>query len=107
MATRSLYSMIRQPAALHAAWKKVLARGAAGGSDGMSVTAFARNSARLVEELRGELVAERYVPEPLREVTIPKGLGKTGTRILSLPAVRDKIVQEAARAALEPRLERL
>jgi RNA-directed DNA polymerase len=57
---------------------------------------------RLLDELAGELREKRYRPLPARRVLIPKP-GTAEMRPLSIPAVRDRIVQAAedrARAGL-------
>jgi group II intron reverse transcriptase/maturase/CRISPR-associated endonuclease Cas1 len=90
---------------LAAAWKRIFAKGAAGGLDGVTVGDFADDAEGELERLRRDLLDQRYVPEPLREVTIPKGAGPE-RRVLGLPSIRDKIAQEAVRAVLEPLLNR-
>jgi group II intron reverse transcriptase/maturase len=59
---------------------------------------------RLLEELAGELREGRYRPLPTRRVLIPKP-GTTEQRPLSIPAVRDRIVQAAVKIVLEPIFE--
>jgi RNA-directed DNA polymerase len=60
--------------------------------------------ARLLEELAVELREGRYRPLPARRVFIPKpGTSEQGP--LSIPAVRDRIVQAAMKIVLEPVFE--
>lgn len=101
-----LLARIAHPDTLAAAWERVRLRNAAGGSDRRTVAAFANDAPRTLERLHQELLAERYVPDPLLEVRIPKGFGKPGLRRLELPTVRDKVVQQAARDIIEPLLDR-
>ena len=56
-----------------------------------------------LEQLRTELVARSYRPHPVRHVAIPKGGGKT--RRLSIPTIRDRVVQGAVKLILEPIFE--
>jgi RNA-directed DNA polymerase len=56
--------------------------------------------ARLLGELAGELREKRYRPLPARRVLIPKP-GSAEKRPLSIPAVRDRIVQAAAKIVLD------
>ena len=58
----------------------------------------------LLDELAGELREGRWRPLPTRRVFIPKP-GTTEQRPLSIPAVRDRIVQAAVKIVLEPVFE--
>ena len=60
--------------------------------------------ARLLGELAGELREGRYRPMAARRVLIPKP-GTDEMRPLSIPAVRDRIVQAAVKIVLEPVFE--
>jgi hypothetical protein len=60
--------------------------------------------ARLLDELASELREKRYRPMPARRVLIPKP-GSDEMRPLSIPAVRDRIVQAALKIVLEPVFE--
>ena len=57
----------------------------------------------LLAQLRDELVARTYRPLRNRRVEIPKDGGKT--RVLGIPAIRDRVVQGALKLILEPIFE--
>lgn len=59
---------------------------------------------RLLDELATDLQAGAWRPTPARRVFIPKP-GTTERRPLSIPTVRDRIVQTAAKIVLEPIFE--
>src|SRR5438128_1047406 len=59
---------------------------------------------RLLDELTTELRGGRYRPLPARRVLIPKP-GTSERRPLSIPPVRDRIVQAALKIVLEPVFE--
>ena len=59
---------------------------------------------RLLDELAADLKEGRWRPLPARRVFIPKR-GSDELRPLSIPAVRDRIVQAAARIVIEPIFE--
>jgi group II intron reverse transcriptase/maturase len=59
---------------------------------------------RLLDELADELQAGSWRPLPARRVFIPKP-GTTEQRPLSIPAVRDRVVQAAVKIVLEPVFE--
>lgn len=56
-----------------------------------------------LEDLQEELRAKNYVPAPLLRVWIPKNNG--GQRPLSIPAIRDRVVQMAMVLVIEPIFE--
>jgi RNA-directed DNA polymerase len=60
---------------------------------------------RLLDELTTELKEGRYRPLPARRVFIPKPGQPGQQRPLSIPAVRDRIVQAACKIVLEPIFE--
>src|SRR3981189_1108251 len=56
-----------------------------------------------LEQIRDELNQRNYVPLPARRQEIPKDGGKV--RVLSIPAIRDRVVQGALKLILEPIFE--
>ena len=56
-----------------------------------------------LNQLRKELVERTYRPQAARKVEIPKGGGKM--RQLSIPSIRDRVVQGALKLILEPIFE--
>jgi len=59
---------------------------------------------RMLDEVAGEVRTGRYRPLPARRVFIPKP-GSEELRPLSIPAVRDRVVQAALKIVLEPVFE--
>ena len=55
----------------------------------------------MLDELEAELREGRFKPLPARRVYIPKP-GQTELRPLSIPAIRDRVVQAAVKIVLEP-----
>lgn len=102
---RNLSDLIHHPQWLRAACDRVLtrSRGKTAGVDGEIVHEFERGLEVKLERLRLELKRGTYQPQPVRRVMIPKSNGKM--RPLGIPCLRDKIVQEAIRMALEPIFE--
>src|SRR5205807_2538094 len=74
------------------------------GSDGVTfATIEAQGVEGFLERIRDELVQHTYAPLPARRQEIPKDGGKV--RVLSIPAIRDRVVQGALKLVLEPIFE--
>ena len=57
-----------------------------------------------LKQIQDELVNHTYQPMPVRKKEIPKD-GGTKVRVLSIPAIRDRVVQGALKLILEPIFE--
>ena len=92
---------------LHVAWEKVKANRGSGGIDGQSLAAFEQGLTEHLARLHEALRTDRYQPLPVRRVDIPKA-GKPGeTRPLGIPAIVDRVCQQALLNRLEPIFEPL
>jgi RNA-directed DNA polymerase len=101
----ALFDKVHRRDVLERAWQDVRRnRGAAGIDQVTLVEVEEYGVARLLDELAAELKDKRYRPLPARRVFIPKP-GTTEQRPLSIPSVRDRIVQAAAKIVLEPIFE--
>ena len=101
----SLWDKVCRPENLDAAILKVILNQGAAGVDGYTTEQLKTEWARQRDQLRQELNGGTYRPKPARRAWIPK-LGNAELRPLGIPAVRDRVVQTALRAVLEPILER-
>jgi RNA-directed DNA polymerase len=70
------------------------------GCDGVVMTEFDEDLERNLQSLHLALESDKFAACPVRRVNIPKANGKV--RPLGIPTIRDRIVQEAVRMALEP-----
>ncbi len=98
-----LMEQVADPANLNAAWKRVRENGGAPGIDGITVGVFPEQAKPRSEALRRELLEGSYRPSPLRRVKIPKPSG--GERLLGIPTVQDRVVQQAFLQVLQPILD--
>lgn len=88
---------------LLAALKRVEANGGAAGIDGMTVEELRPYLREHWLEIRARLDAGKYQPRPVRRVEIPKPDG--GVRLLGIPTVVDRFVQQAVQQVLTPLFE--
>ncbi len=88
---------------LRAAYEAVRSNRGEPGVDGVTVEAFGEQLEANLEALVVELRAKTYRPQPVRRVWIPKPDGDQ--RPLGIPAVRDRVVQQAVLQVLEPIFE--
>jgi RNA-directed DNA polymerase len=101
----ALYDRIHRGDVLWEAWGRVRENRGAAGVDRITL-AYVEDVygvERLLAELQRDLRAGTYRPAPARRVDIPKPQG--GTRPLGIPAVRDRVAQQAAKLVLEPVFE--
>nr|WP_136251133.1 group II intron reverse transcriptase/maturase [Ningiella ruwaisensis] len=99
----SLYGRLLSKSLLHEAYKQVARRKGAAGIDGQSLRDFAQDVEGNLNRLLLELQGKRYQAQPVRRVEIPKDDG--GVRLLGIPCVRDRIVQQALMMLLQPIFE--
>jgi RNA-directed DNA polymerase len=103
----ALYDKVCRRDVLQRAWVVVRRNNGAPGIDKTTLAQVEQYGvARLLDELASELRERRYRPLPARRVFIPKPGAPAGQqRPLSVPAVRDRIVQAAVKIVLEPVFE--
>src|SRR5436309_13915848 len=101
----ALYDKVYRRDVLERAWELVRANRGAAGIDRETITAVEQYGVSLLlDELAADLKEGRWRPLPARRVFIPKP-GREELRPLSIPAVRDRIVQAAAKIVIEPIFE--
>jgi group II intron reverse transcriptase/maturase len=102
----ALLDRIARPDVLRHAWGQVRSNRGSAGIDGETLQAvMVYGVERMLEELNELLMAGRYRPQPSRRIYIPKP-GRPGEeRPLSIPRVRDRVAQTAAKLVLEPIFE--
>jgi len=85
---------------LRRAWKRVKANRGAPGIDGMRIEDFPEFARSHWAEIRQQLECGTYPPQPVRRVSIPKPGG--GERLLGIPTVVDRVIQQAMAQVLTP-----
>src|SRR5215467_8062662 len=100
-----LYVHICKMETLRAAYELAKANDGAPGIDGMTFEAIEASGVdAFLQQIQDELVARTYRPMRNRRKAIPKE-GSTKVRVLSIPAIRDRVVQGAVKLILEPIFE--
>ena len=100
-----LYNLVYDPAFLTVAWRRVRGnRGArTAGVDGVTPRSVGSRMEKLLVGLRDDLKSRRFVPQRVRQKTIPKASGKV--RSLGIPTAADRVVQASLKLVLEPIFE--
>lgn len=96
----SLYGRMLSKSALLAGYQRVKRAKGAAGIDGQSLSEFEAHLDTELDNLLRELKAKQYQPQPVKRVSIPKEGG--GQRLLGIPTVRDRVVQQTLRTIVEP-----
>jgi retron-type reverse transcriptase len=92
-------------AALQAAFWRVKENHGCAGADDVCLTAFEPDLDVRAAELRRAVEEESYWAWPLRRIEVEKQPGSEERRSLLVPAVRDRVLQTAVAAHIEPALE--
>lgn len=101
----SLMDKVYALANLRSAFKKVKAKGGAPGVDHQTIEMFGHHLEESLERLSQSLKEQKYRPQAIRRVWIPKA-GSKEKRPLGIPTVRDRVVQTALLHVLEPIFEK-
>src|SRR5450631_880550 len=101
----SLVDKVYKRKNLEMAWEKVKANRGSGGVDGQTLETFEAQLEPQLERLHRELREDTYQPLPVRQHRIPKQ-GKPGEfRMLGIPAIYDRVCQQALLNRLVPIFE--
>ena len=95
-----LMARVLDPANMRQAWKRVKANKGAPGVDGMRIVDFPAFARWHWAEIRQQLADGTYRPQPVQRVMIPKPGG--GERMLGIPTVVDRVIQQAIAQVLGP-----
>ncbi len=90
---------------LFSAWEKIKSKNAPPGIDRVSCRDFEANLENNIARIRNELRAGTYKPLPV--ITFRRKRKTKGTRTIGIPAIRDRIVQQAILTILTPRFEQI
>jgi RNA-directed DNA polymerase len=102
----ALYDKVYRRDVLERGWELVRANRGAAGIDRQTIADVEQYGVdRLLGELAADLRDGSYRPLAARRVFIPKPGRPTEQRPLSIPAVRDRVVQAATRIVIEPIFE--
>src|SRR5215471_2210206 len=100
-----LYVHVCKMETLQEAYEMAKSNDGAPGVDGVTFEAIEENGGEsFLKQIRDELVNNTYRPMPARKKEIPKDGGKK-VRVLSIPSIRDRVVQGAVKLILEPIFE--
>jgi RNA-directed DNA polymerase len=98
--TAYLMEAICDPDNIEAALRAVVRNKGAPGVDGITVRQLPGLLKARWPEIEDQLLQDRYQPQPVRRVQIPKPAG--GTRDLGIPTVIDRVIQQAVLQRLQP-----
>lgn len=100
----SLYDKILSRELLLKGFQKVKLANGSAGIDGQTIKDFSKSLTANIDQLLSELRDKSYLPLPVRRKEIAKESG--GVRLLGIPAVRDRVVQQALLEILQPIFDR-
>ena len=83
------------------AYRRVVRNRGAAGVDGMAVEELKPYLRKEWPKIKEQLLGDKYKPQPVRRVEIPKP-GGNGVRVLGIPTVVDRLIQQAMLQVLNP-----
>lgn len=99
----SIYGQLMQEKKLMQAWSKVKANKGAGGIDNITIDVYAKNETENILALAEIMKKMEYEPTAVKRIYIPKKNGDK--RPLGIPVLKDRIIQQAVKNAIEPFFE--
>ena len=100
-----LYVHVCKMETLQAAYQMAKSNQGAAGVDGITFDVIEESGVEsFLKQIQDELVHHTYQPMPMRKKEIPKD-GGNKVRVLSIPTIRDRVVQGALKLILEPIFE--
>jgi RNA-directed DNA polymerase len=103
----SLIDKVYKRKNLEIAWEKVKVNRGSGGIDGQTLEAFEEQLEQQLDRLQRELKEDTYQPLPVRQHPIPKRDKPGEYRMLGIPAIYDRVCQQALLNRLESIFEPL
>lgn len=85
---------------LFKAYRKVKSNGGSSGIDGQSIKEFGTWLNGHHKDLQAEILEGSYLPQAVKGVEIPKPKG--GKRLLGIPTIKDRVIQQAILQILQP-----
>jgi group II intron reverse transcriptase/maturase len=85
------------------AYQRVVKNKGAAGVDGIGVNEFKAHLKQHWPTIKAKLLVGKYIPQAVRRVEIPKPQG--GVRLLGIPTLTDRLIQQALHQVLSPIFE--
>lgn len=101
--TTNILERIVEQVNLNKAYHQTANNHGTGGTDGMDIKSFKEWYSKGIEPLREALLTEQYKVSPILKMEIPKAQG--GTRVLGIPTVKDRFIQQAIQQELNKHYE--
>jgi RNA-directed DNA polymerase len=102
--TQNILEQILERDNLNSAFKRVKQNKGSHGVDGMTVDELLPFLKQNGDSLKSALLSGRYKPKSVRRIEIPKADG--GKRLLGIPTVTDRLIQQAIAQVLQPIFEK-
>lgn len=98
----TLFEKVFSPANLPLAWDHVKQNKGAAGIDGCTLDDYPAWAKAHWQNVKRGLERGYYCPQPVKRIEIPKPSG--GIRLLGIPTVNDRVIQQAINQVLQPLL---